>query len=222
MTAEQTARAFFEACSRKDWDEAGKFMPYLNERLKEYLGGLKIVSVGEAFTAENYPGGQAPKGYPGRFVPYEIQLPPQEFNVRVANTNSAKRCVVMGVYDTKLQLQQDLKWTGAPEVLANNDAYARLSPKEAVQAYFDAQSKLDWIEMRKFTSESDVEDTKKQMAMAEKAGMDVHKLMPVVEVGEAIWLPEQSAWFVKCRMSQVKKWNLAIRNDNPAGRWQVD
>ena len=62
MTAEQTARAFFEACSRKDWDEAGKFMPYLNERLKEYLGGLKIISVGESFTAENYPGGTGAQG----------------------------------------------------------------------------------------------------------------------------------------------------------------
>jgi hypothetical protein len=222
MTAEQTARAFFEACSRKDWNEAGKFMPYLNERLKEYLGGLKIVSLGESFTAENYPGGQAPKGYPGRFVPYEIQLPPQQFNMRVSNTNLAKRCVVMGIYDIKLQLQQDFKWSAEPEVLTNNDAYAKLSPTEAVQAYYDAQSKLDWVEMRKFTSESDVEDTKKQVEMAEKVGMDVHKLMPVVEVGEATWSPEQSAWFVKCRMSQIKKWNLAVRKDNPAGRWQVD
>lgn len=222
MTAEQTARAFFEACSRKDWDEAGKFMPYLNEHLKEYLGGLKIVSVGESFTAENYPGGMAPKGYPGRFVPYEIQLPPQEFNVRVANTNAAKRCVIMGVYDSKLRLQQDLKWSTEPEVLTNNDAYAKLSPTETVQAYYDAQSKLDWVEMRKFTSESDVEETKKQVEMAEKQGMDVHKMMPVLEVGEATWSPEQSAWFVKCRMSQTKKWNLAIRKDNPADRWQVD
>jgi hypothetical protein len=222
MTAEQTARAFFDACSRKDWDEAGKFMPYLNERLKEYLGGLKIISVGESFAAENYPGGIAPKGYPGRYVPYEIQLPPQEFNVRVSNANPAKRCVVMGIYDSKLQLQQDLKWAGEPEVLSNNDVYARLTPAEAVQAYFDAQSKLDWVEMRKFTSESDVAETKKQMEEAEKAGMDVHKLMPVVEVGQATWSPEQSAWFVKCRMSQTKKWNLAVRKDNPAGRWQVD
>ncbi len=119
-------------------------------------------------------------------------------------------------------MQQDLKWTGEPEILTNNDAYVRLSPKEAVQAYFDAQSKLDWVEMRKFASEFDVEETKKQVEMAEKAGVDVHKQIPLVEVGEATWSPEQSAWFVKCRMSQVKKWNLAVRKDNPAGRWQVD
>jgi outer membrane lipoprotein-sorting protein len=213
MTAEQAARAFFEACARKDWDEVGKFMSPVAPQMKEYLGGLEIVSLAESFTS---------KAYGGRFVPYEIKLPPQEFNVRVSNTNSAKRCVVMGVYDSKLRLQQDLKWTAAPEVLTNNDAYARLSPTEAVQAYFDAQSKLDWVEMRKFTSESDVEETQKQVEMARKAGMDVHKQMPVVEVGEATWSPEQSAWFVKCRMSQIKKWNLAVRKDNSAGRWQVD
>ena len=222
MTAEQAARAFFEACAREDWDEAEKFMTPMTDRTKEYLGGLKIVSLGESFTGENYPGGLDLKDYPGRFVPYEIQLRAQELNVLVANTNPAKRCVVMAIYDSKLRLEQDLKWTAEPEVLTNNDAYARLSPKEAVQAYFDAQSKLDWGEMRKFTSESDVEETKKQVELAEKTGRDAHKLMPVVEVGEATWSPEHSAWFVKCRMSQTKKWQLAVRNDNPAGRWQED
>ena len=65
MTAEQAARAFFEACSREDWNEVGKFMSPVNERMKQYLGGLEIVSLGEAFTS---------KAYPGRFVPYEIKL----------------------------------------------------------------------------------------------------------------------------------------------------
>jgi hypothetical protein len=213
MTAEQAARAFFEACSRQDWNEAGKFMSPINEGLKQYLGGLEIVSMGESFTS---------KSYGGRFVPYEIKLQPQVFNVRVSNANAAKRCVVTGMYDSKLRLQQDFKWFTEPEVLTNNDAYAKLSPKEAVQAYFNAQSKLDWVEMRKFTSESDVKETKGQVEMAEKQGMDVHKLMPVMEAGEATWSAEQSAWFVKCRMLQTKKWNMAIRKDNPAGRWQVD
>ena len=213
MTAEQAARAFFEACSREDWNEAGKFMSPINDRLKEYLGGVKIISLGEPFTS---------KDYPGRFVPYEIELRAQEFNVRVSNTNSAKRCVIMGVYDSKLRLQQDLKWSAEPEVLTNNDVYARLSPKEAVQGYFDAHSKFNWVEMRKFTSEYDVEKNKSRVEMAEKQGIDVHKMMPVFEVGEASWSPEQSAWFVKCHAVQVKKWNMAIRKDNPAGRWQVD
>jgi hypothetical protein len=213
MTPEQAARAFFEACSREDWAEVGKFISPVSDQIKEYVGGLQIVSLGTPFSSQ---------AYPGRFVPYEIKLRGQTLNVRVANTNAAKRFVLTGMYDGKLGLQQDLKLTAEPELLPDNDTYARLSPKEVVQAYFDAQAKFDWAEMRKFTSQYDVEETKRQVEAARKAGMDVQKLMPVFEVGEAIWSPEQSAYFVKCRMLGVKKQNLALRKDNPAGRWQVD
>jgi RNA polymerase sigma factor (sigma-70 family) len=213
MTAEQAARAFFEACANEDWNEAGKFETPITPELKKYLGGLEIVNLGESFTG---------KDYAGRFVPYEIKLRPQEFNVRVSNANPAKRCVVTGFYDGQLKLQEDFKWSGTPEVLTNNDAYAQLTPAAAVKAYFDAQSKLDWVEMRKFSSDFDVEGTKRQMEAAEKQGRDVRKLMPAFEVGEAVWSAKESAWFVKCQTQQIKKWNLAVRKDNPAGRWQVD
>ena len=213
MTAEQAARAFFEACAAENWAEAGKFLSPITDQVKEYLGGLEIVSLGKAFGS---------KVYPGRFVPYEIKLRPQVVNMRVANTNVAKRFVVTGMYDSKLRLQQDLKWSGEPEVLSNNEAYARLSPVETVQAYFDAQARFDWVEMRKFTSQHDVEETKGQVAMAEKMGLDVRKAMPVFKALEVVQSPEQSAFFVKCQMTGVKKMNLAVRNDNPAGRWQVD
>jgi hypothetical protein len=49
----------------------------------------------------------------------------------------------------------------------------------------------------------------------------VSKLLPVVKVGEAFWSTEQSAFFVKYRQFGIKKHNLALRKDNPAGRWQV-
>lgn len=213
MTPGQAARTFFEACSREDWTEAGKFMSPLTDQLKGSLGGLEIVSLGQPFTSQTY-GGQ--------FVPYEIKLRGQTFYVRVANTNAAKRFVLTGTYDAQFKLQQDLKLSGEPEILPNNDTYARLSPKEVVQAYFDAQAKLDWVEMRKFTSQYDIDETKRQVEAARKSGMDVQKLMPVFQVGETVSSPEQSACFVKCVMSGVKKHNLALRNDNPAGRWQVD
>lgn len=99
ITAEQAARTFLEACGRKDWDEAGKFMSYLDERMKAYLGGLKIVSLGESFTAENYPGSLAPKDYPGRFVPYEIELidgSVKKWNLAVRKDNPAGRWQVDG------------------------------------------------------------------------------------------------------------------------------
>ena len=107
MTAEQAARAFFEACANEDWNEAGKFETPITPELKKYLGGLEIVNLGESFTG---------KDYAGRFVPYEIKLRPQEFNVRVSNANPAKRCVVTGFYDDQLNLQQDFKSSSPPEV----------------------------------------------------------------------------------------------------------
>jgi len=76
--------------------------------------------------------------------------------------------------------------------------------------------------MPKFTTAAEVAETKSQIAMAEKRSLDVRKVLPVFTVGEAFWSPEQSAWFVKCSAQSVKKWNLALRNDNPTGRWQVD
>ena len=47
MTAEEAARAFFEACGKEDWSEVGKFMSPVTEQLKEDLGGLEIVSLGK-------------------------------------------------------------------------------------------------------------------------------------------------------------------------------
>jgi hypothetical protein len=222
MTPEQAARAFFEACGRKDWTEVDKFLPVHADRIKDFLGGLTIVSLGDSFTADQYPGHLAASGYPGRFVPYVIQLPPGEINVRVANTNAAKRFVLTGVFDARQHLQQDLKWTKEPEILTNNEVYARLSAKEVVQAYFDAQAKLDWTEMGKFTTPDDVADTQRQLAEGQKAGLDVTKDLPTMVAEEATWMPDQSAWFVKCRVSGTKKWYLALRNDNTAHRWQVD
>lgn len=213
MTAEQAARAFFEACAREDWDEVEKFKSPVSAGLKEFLGGLEIVSLGESFTSE---------AYGGRYVPYEVKLRPQEINVRVSNANSAKRYVITGMADSRLQLQEEMKWSNEPEVLAPNDADAKLSPAEAVKAYVEAWSRLDWVEMRKFVPDHEVEQTKRQLEEAGKNGIDTRKLIPVMEAGEAFWSAEQSAFIVKCRMHAVKMNNVALRKDNPAGRWQVD
>ena len=213
MTAEQAARAFFEACSKRDWDEVGKYVSPLTEQMKEYLGGLEIVSLGKPFTS---------KSYGGQFIPYEIKLRSQEFSVRVSNGNPAKRYVITGACDGKGKLQQDLSWKNAPELLPDNEAYAKLSPAEAVKAYAAAQVKMDWAEMKKFAPAYDVDNDMRRFEQAQKAGIDVRNLLPVIEVGEASWSAEQSAYLVKCKMSSMKKWNLAMRNDNPAHRWQED
>jgi hypothetical protein len=91
MTAEQAARAFFEACAASNWDEAGKFMSPITDQAKKYLGGLEIVSLGQAFSS---------KTYPGQFVPYEIKLRQmtgvKKFNLAVRKDNPAGRWQVDG------------------------------------------------------------------------------------------------------------------------------
>ena len=91
MTAEQAARAFFEACSREDWNEAGKFMSPLTADMKEYLGGLEIVSLGKSFTSKAY--------HSGCFVPYEIKLKngyTKKWNMSIRKDNPAGRWQVDG------------------------------------------------------------------------------------------------------------------------------
>ena len=68
MTAQQAARALFEACGREDWTEAARFFPMpIPDVLKQFLGGCQIVSLGEPFTSQG-------AGPSDQFVPYEIRL----------------------------------------------------------------------------------------------------------------------------------------------------
>jgi hypothetical protein len=90
MTAEQAARAFLEACAKEEWNEAEKFMSPVSKSVKDYLGGLQIVSLGQAFTS---------KSYGGRFVPYEIKFKngdAKKWNLAVRKDNPAGRWQVDG------------------------------------------------------------------------------------------------------------------------------
>ncbi len=222
MTPRQTAEVFFKACAAENWDEVLKFWPAPAasaqfERMKAYLGGLELIHLGDAYQSNSYA---------GWYVPYEIKMPPQDITVRVSNTNSARRYVVTGTYDSyeiKHPPLEPLVWTTQPENLTNNDVYARMSPADVAKAYFDAWSKSDWTEMRKFAPDSDVDKAKQQFDEAQQNGIDPRTLLPGVEVGEAVWSPDQSAYLVQCRMAgTVKKWNLAVRNDNAANRYVFD
>jgi hypothetical protein len=218
MTPKETAKAFFKACADKNWDEVLKFWSTsrIDERLKEHLGGLEIISIGEPFKSGIYP---------GWFVPYEIKLPPEDFNVRLSNANAAGRFVITGICDSKLQPVDEIKWSNEPNVLPNNNAYAKMSPEEVVRAFNDSFSRHDWDEMRKFLPDSFVDGFKHDYEVWKKQ-VDFREGQPFCEIiGEAFWSAEQSAYFVKCRQSgevRVKKYNLAVRNDNPAGRYIVD
>jgi len=84
MTPEEAARAFFEACAASDWDEARVFAGTLvdNAGVRDLLGGLKVIEIGKSFRSGLYP---------GRFVPYKIQLKSgeiKEHNLAIRNDNA--------------------------------------------------------------------------------------------------------------------------------------
>jgi hypothetical protein len=215
MTPKQVIETFFKACSEENWDEFLKFWPAsrASEQIKDTYGGLEIISIGEPFKSGPYS---------GWFVPYEIRMRPKEVYVSVSNANAAKRFVITGQYDPNLKLTEELKWSNEPEVLANNDTYAKMSPQDTLKACYDAVLRLDFNEMSKFMPESFVNKFKSECEAAAKNGIDVKNMSPIMEIGESSWSAEKSAYLVKCRVSEVKKWNLAVRNDNPAKRWVVD
>ncbi len=94
MTPAEAARTFFEACAKEDWKEAEKFWySSLDDRIKSYLGGLQIVSLGKPFQSKGYAGGK------GWFIPYEIKLKDghvHKHNLAMRNDNPAQRYVVDG------------------------------------------------------------------------------------------------------------------------------
>jgi hypothetical protein len=67
MTPKEAAIAFFNACAQENWDEYLKFhsQSHVSQKIKDILGGIEVISIGEPFQSGNYP---------GWFVPYEIKL----------------------------------------------------------------------------------------------------------------------------------------------------
>lgn len=202
MTAGEAVRAFFDACTKKDWDEVQKFsVKPLDDRDKEYLGGIQqLIDVGEPFQ----------KGlYPGWYVPYEIRIVVKQ-EVVARNDNPAKRYIV---YMTP-QSAPDAKQLADVKTLPDNEKYESMTPKEAVQAFFDACVKKDWVEAQKFVRASEPIETL-QKEMESPRITDVH-------VGEVSQTKEPGCWDVSVEISVTKKFNLAIRNDNSAKRWVWD
>lgn len=93
LTAKEAAQQFFMACAAKDWDTVRVFGGTIfadTPRIREFLGGLTLVSVGEPFKAGLYP---------GWFVPYEIKIQgkwTKKFNLAIRNDNPKKMWKVDG------------------------------------------------------------------------------------------------------------------------------
>jgi hypothetical protein len=95
ITPKEAAETFFKACSEKNWDEFLKFMPPLDnndriEQIKEYLGGLQVISIGKPFKMGEFP---------GWYVPYKVRFNNglvQDWDLAIRNDNPAKRYILDG------------------------------------------------------------------------------------------------------------------------------
>jgi hypothetical protein len=111
-------------------------------------------------------------------------------------------------------------WYVPPVVLPDNEKYAALSPDEAARAFFQALADENWEEVLKFHPFSAVSQNIK----------DTFGGLEILEIGEPFQSGRYRGWFVpyKIRLNYadavpyVKKYNLALRNDNAAGRYVVD
>jgi hypothetical protein len=104
------------------------------------------------------------------------------------------------------------------ERLPDNEKYEKLTPRDAARAFFEACGKEDWTEAQKFFP----------MPLNEKfkSGLGGLKIVSLGEPFPSKGYAGGKGWFIpyviKLRNGEVKKFNLAMRRDNPANRYVVD
>lgn len=120
-----------------------------------------------------------------------------------------------------LKVPTGVIWSIEPPVLPDNDKYARMTPREAAEAFFQALSDEDWDEVLKFWPKSEVNERMRQYCPG----------LEIIEIGEPFKSGSYPGWYVPYRIKlssapagapPVFEHNLAVRNDNAAGRYVVD
>ena len=115
-----------------------------------------------------------------------------------------------------LPLPEDVVWFEEPQILVDNEAYAKMSPDQAARAFFQACADQDWDEMLKFWSTSELDERLKEH-LAD---------LEIITLGEPFKSGRYPGWFVPYEIrltnGRVLKHNLAVRNDNAAARYIVD
>ena len=115
-----------------------------------------------------------------------------------------------------LALPEDVVWFEEPKPLPDNQKYQKMAPEEAARAFFQACADEDWDETLKLYPVS---------AMSQQMKTWLGGLQ-IISIGKPFKSGRYPGWFVpyeiKFKSGKSKKFNLAIRNDNSAKRWQVD
>jgi outer membrane lipoprotein-sorting protein len=117
-----------------------------------------------------------------------------------------------------LKLPEDVQWVKELERLPGNEKYEAMTPLEAARAFFEACAREDWEEVQKFTTFPLSGDFKKDLG-----GLTiVHLGKPFQSKGYAGGKGWYIPYEIKLKSGEVKKYNLAMRNDNRAHRYELD
>jgi hypothetical protein len=147
---------------------------------------------------------------------FEIYVITEDSEVKIFETTSIEYNPLIDDSVFALELPNDVVWDKEPEILPDNDKYENMTPREAAITFFTACAQENWDEYLKFKSQSHVPQRTKDLL----GGIEV------ISIGEPFQSGSYSGWFVPyeiiLRDGYVKKHNLALRNDNPANRWQFD
>ena len=115
-----------------------------------------------------------------------------------------------------IELPDDVIWYEQPKELADNEKYKQMMPKEMATAFFQALADEDWDEVLKFRPSS-----KAPRWLKDRFGG-----LEIISIGEPFKSGRYPGWFVpyeiKLKSGHVRKFNLAVRNDNPAKRYVQD
>ena len=114
-----------------------------------------------------------------------------------------------------LDLPPDVTWYVEPQHLPTANRPLPNSPKEAAVMLFDALSRADWEQAAVVLPFGLPPEFKQEFGG-----------LQVVSIGEPFRSGSYGGWFVpyeiRLKSGEVKKFALAVRNDNPARRWVKD
>lgn len=111
---------------------------------------------------------------------------------------------------------QDTRWENSSDERAVIVDTASISPKRAAQIFFQALADENWDVVRQFCGVfADTPNFRKHLGG-----------LKIIRIGEAFRSGQYYGWFIpyeiRFKNGGIKKFNLAMRNDNPKKQWEWD
>jgi hypothetical protein len=116
------------------------------------------------------------------------------------------------------RIDRDLKKTEMNNKISPDELekYENMTPKEMTTVFFQACADEDWDELLKFIPDSEIRQETK----------DYYGGLEIISIKEPFKTDDYDGWFVpyevRLKSGKIKKWNLAVRNNNEAQRCMLD